>query len=94
MQEHLLSKCALLVCNKWDQLNKNSVQSVKDEVMRKLERAWPGVDPESQIIYMSTTRTRKAQELGVISESLSSLVDKMRSMVLKSIEAKHELHWG
>ena len=94
MQEHLLSKCALFVCNKWDQLNKNSVQSVKDEVMRKLERAWPGVDPESQIIYMSTTRTRTAQEFGVISESLSSLVDKMRSMVLKSIEAKHELHWG
>ena len=93
MQEHLLSKCALFVCNKWDQLNKKGVQSVKKEILKKLKRAWPGVDPESQIIYMSTTNARTSQELGKISKSFSSLMDKMRSMVLKSIEAKHELHW-
>lgn len=92
-QEHLLSQCALFVCNKWDQLNENSVESVKDEIMKKLEKAWPGVDPKSQIIYISTTRARTAQALGVISKGFSSLMDEMRSMVLKSIEAKHELHW-
>ena len=94
MQDNLLSKCALFVCNKWDQLNENGVESVKNEILKKLKRAWPGVDPESQIIYMSTTKARTAQELDVISESFSSLMDKMRSMVLTSIEAKHELHWG
>lgn len=94
MQENLLSKCALFVCNKWDQLNENGVESVKNEILKKLKRAWPGVDPESQIIYMSTTKARTAQKLDDISESFSSLMDKLRSMVLKRIEAKHELHWG
>lgn len=93
MEEHLLSKCALFVCNKWDQLNKKGVQSVKDKIIKKLKRAWPGVDPESQIIYMSTKYTLIAQGLGRVNESLSSLMDKMRSIVLKSIEAKYELHW-
>lgn len=92
MEEHLLSKCALFVCNKWDQLNKKGVQSVKDKIIKKLKRAWPGVDPESQIIYMSTKYALIAQGLGVNSESLS-LMDKMRSIVLRSIEAKYELHW-
>ena len=94
MEENLLSKCALFVCNRWDHLDEKGVQSVKDKIIKKLKRAWPGVDPESQIIYMSTKYALIAQRLGVISESFSSLMDKMRSIVLKSIEAKHELHWG
>ena len=93
IQEHLLSKCALFVCNKWDEVKEKDVESVKNDGVKKLKRAWPGIDPESQIIYMSTTRATTAQNLGVISKDFSSLMDRMESVILQSIEAKLELHW-
>lgn len=93
IQEDLLSKCALFVCNKWDEVKEKDVESVKNDGVKKLKRAWPGIDPESQIIYMSTTRATTAQNLGVISRDFSSLMDGMRSVILQSIEAKLELHW-
>ncbi|CAH3030375.1 unnamed protein product, partial [Porites evermanni] len=93
IQERLLSKCALFVCNKWDSVPEKDVPIVKKEVIEKLQRVWPGVDPDSQIIYMSTTKANKAQSLGVISKEFSSLMEGLRSLVLQSIEAKLELHW-
>lgn len=93
IQKHLLSKCALFVCNKWDYVPDKDVPIVKNEVIEKLKRVWPGVDPDSQIIYMSTTKASCAQSLGVISIEFSSLMERLRSLVLQSIEAKLELHW-
>ncbi|CAH3130379.1 unnamed protein product [Porites lobata] len=93
-QGDLLSKCALFVCNKWDVVQEQEVQSVKNDVVKKLKRAWSGIDPESQIIYMSTKRATTAQNLGVISKDFSSLMEGMRSVILQSIEAKLELHWN
>ena len=89
--EDLLSKCALFVCNKWDVVQE--VELVKDDVVKKLKRAWSCIDPESQIIYMSTTRATTAQNLGVITRDFSFLMDGMRSVILQSIEANLELHW-
>ena len=91
IQEHLLSKCALFVCNKWDSVPEKDVLLVKNEVIEKLKRVWPGVDPDSQI--MSTTKASVAQSLGVVSKEFSSLMEGLRSLVLQSIEAKMELHW-
>ena len=93
IQERLLSKCALFVCNKWDSVPEKDVRIVKKEVIEKLKRVWPGVDPDSQIIYMSTKKASDAQSLGVISKEFSSLMEGLRSLVLQSIEAKLELHW-
>ena len=94
MQEQLLSKCALFVCNKWDTIPEEDVSNVKTEVIEKLQSVWPGVDPDSQMIYMSTTKASYAQNrLGVISKEFSSLIERLRSLVLQSIEAKLELHW-
>ena len=93
IQEHLLSKCALFVCNKLDTVPEEDVPIVKNKVIEKLRRVWPGVDPDEQIIYMSTKQASFAQSLGVISEEFSSLMERLRSLVLQSIEAKLELHW-
>ena len=94
IQKHLLSKCALFVCNKWDTVPEKDVPIVKHEVIEKLQRVWPGVDPDSQIIYMSTTNASYAQSLlGVITKEFSSSIERLRSLVLQSIEAKLELHW-
>ena len=92
-QGEIPSKCALFVCNKWDQVPEKEVKDVMDHVIRKLQRCWPGLDPESQVIYMSTMKANQGQNLGFITEDFSSLMNGMRSMVLKSIEARLEIHW-
>ena len=93
MEEDLLSKCALFVFNKWDSVPEKEIQSVKDGGTKKLRKIWPGIDPESQVTYMSTTKATTAQNLDVISNEFSLLMDGMRSVIMTTIEAKLELHW-
>ena len=92
-QSDFLSKCALFVCNKWDQVPKKEIQEVQNHVVKKLNKCWPGLVPESQIIYMSTRNASVAQSHGIITEEFSSLMNGIRSMVSKSIEARLEIHW-
>ena len=93
IEEDPLSKCALFVCNKWELVPEQEVQLVKDDTVKKLGKVWPGIDPESQVTYISTTGALTAQSLGVITKAFSSVMDAMSSVILMSIEAKLELHW-
>ena len=94
-QGELPSKCALFVCNKWDQVPGKEENEVKNHVIKKRLRCWPGVEPESQIIHMSTiaTKASKAQGHGYITNEFSTLMNGLRLMVLKSIGARMEIHW-
>ena len=92
-KDSVSSRCALFVCNKWDQVPEKEVKEVQNHVIKKLKKCWPGLDPKSQIIYMSTNNARFAQNLGIITEEFSSLMSGIKSMVLKSIEARLEMHW-
>jgi len=92
-KESVSSQCALFVCNKWDQVPRKEVNEVQNHVIKKLKKCWPGLDPASQIIYMSTNNASVAQNLGIITEEFFSLMSGMKSMVLKSIEARLEMHW-
>ena len=92
-KDSVSSQCALFVCNKWDQVPGKEVTEVQNHVIMKLKKCWPGVDPKSQIIYMSTKNASVAQNHGIITKDFSSLMNGMRSMVLKSIEARLEMHW-
>ena len=93
IQEQLLSKCVLFVCNKWDSVPENEVRLAKNKVVGELKKVWPGVDPDTQIIFTSTRKASIALSLGVISEDVSSLMKGLKSLVLQSMEAKLELHW-
>ena len=92
-EESVSSQCALFVCNKWDQVPKNEVAEVQDHVIKKLKKLWPGIDPNSQITYMSVTEASIAQNYGIVTEQFSSLMRGIKSMVLKSLEARLEMHW-
>ena len=92
-KESVPYQCALFVCNKWDQVPEKEVKEVQNHVIKKLKKCWPGLDPKSQIIYMSTKKTSEAQNFGIISEEFLSLMSDMKSMVLKSIKARLEMHW-
>ena len=87
------SKSALFVCNKWDQIPQKEIEEVKKYVIRKLEKCWPGRVPESQIIYMSAKKAIDAQKLGIIANDFLSLMNGIRSTVMKSIEARLESYW-
>ena len=87
------SKSALFVCNKWDQIPQKEIEEVKKYVIRKLEKCWPGLVPESQIIYMSAKKAIDAQKLGIITSDFLSLMNGIRSTVMKSIEARLESYW-
>ena len=87
------SACALFVCNKWDQVPSEETDEVKDHIVRKIKHCWPNVDPESQIIYMSSTTAREAQTLGIISEEFAALINGIKSMVLKSVKERLFVQW-
>ena len=87
------SKSALFVCNKLDQIPQKEIEEVKKYVIRKLEKCWPGLVPESQIIYMSAKKAIDAQKLGIVTNDFLSLMNGIRSTVMKSIEARLESYW-
>ena len=92
-QGELPTKCALFVCNKWDQVPETEVEAVKNHVITKLTRCWKNVDPESQIVYMSSQKASKAQNIGIITEEFSTLMNGLKLMVLKSIGESLEIQW-
>ena len=92
-RESVPPQCALFVCNKWEQVPKKEVRNVQQYVIKKLKECWPGLDPKSQIIYMSTKHASTAQKYEIITEQFSLLMSGMKSMVLKSIKARLEMHW-
>ena len=92
-QRESSSNCALFVCNKWDQVPPKVSDEVKNYVVTKLTQCWPSLDPESQIIYMSAKEASEAQKLGVVTEEFAELMNGIKSMVLKSIEARLQIQW-
>ena len=86
-------QCAMFVCNKWDQIPEKEAREVQNHVIKKLKNCWPGLDPKSQIIHISTTNASIAQNHGIITDDFFALMNCMKRMVLKSIEAKLEMHW-
>ena len=87
------SKCALFVCNKWDQVPEKEDEEVKSHIVKKLEKSWPKFDSVTQITYISTLNATTGQNLGIVTEEFSSLMEGIKSMVLKGIECRMEMHW-
>lgn len=93
LQECLLSKCALFVSNKLDILEEKDVQNVEEVVVKKLTKIWPGVDPKSQVIFMSAKNATNAQKYGVVAESFSSLVRQLKGVITQGIDYRLDIKW-
>ena len=68
-------------------------EDVKNHIVTKLTECWPFLDPESQIIYMSAKEASEAQKLGALTKEFADLMNGIKSMVLKSIEARLQILW-
>ena len=84
---------ALFVCNKWDHVPQGEADEVKKHIIKKLKQCLPTLDPDSQIICMSSSNASEAQRLGVITDEFTSLMNGIKSMVLKIIEARLQEQW-
>ncbi|XP_022797525.1 uncharacterized protein LOC111335797 [Stylophora pistillata] len=84
---------ALFVCNKWDQVPPQKTDEVKSIIVTKLTQCWPSLDSESQIIYMSAKVACEAQKFGVVTDEFGELMNGIKSMMLKSIEARPQVQW-
>ncbi|XP_074633532.1 uncharacterized protein LOC141892232 [Acropora palmata] len=89
----LPAKCALFVCNKWDQVPEKEDKEVKSHIVKKLKQSWPNLDPSTQITYISTLNATTGQNLGIVTEEFSSLMAGIKSMVLQGIDCRMEMHW-
>ncbi len=84
---------ALFVCNKWDQVPPEETDVFKNYIIKKLTQCWPSLDPDSQIICMSSTRATEAQGSGIITEDFAGLVNGIKSIVMKSTKSRLETQW-
>ena len=92
-QEEFPSKCALFVCNKWDQIPEDEADVVKAHIEIKLTEWCPDLIPESQITYLSVKNALYAQSRGEIKADLITLMNGIGIFVLKCIEQRLGIHW-
>jgi len=94
LQEFLLSKCTLFVSNKWDRVPKKEVQDVKDVSITKLKQIWPGVDPKSQLIFISAKYASLAlRKFKIVTEEFGSLINGFEGLITNSINVRLERNW-
>ncbi len=79
------------MCNKWDHVPSKEADEVKRHIIQKLRQCLPSLDSDSQIIYMSLTNASTAQDLGAVTDDFAGLMNGIKSMVLKSIEARLQI---
>ena len=87
------SNCALFVCNKWDTVSAKEVGEVMNHVATKLSQCLPDLDPEHQIIRLSTTKALMVQKFNIMNEEFALLTQNIGLLVKKSIETRLEQHW-
>ena len=85
--------CTLFVCNKWDNVPPAEGSEVIAHITNKLKQCLPGMDPDTQIIRLSTTKALMAQKFGIMNTEFASLTENIGYLVTTSIETRLEQNW-
>ena len=80
----------LFLCNDWDQVSQKEADSIKNHVVSKFREYWPEIDPDSQIIYISSP---DATNDGTIVAEFASLMDAIKSTALQNNKATLQMQW-
>ena len=93
----LTSESALFVCNKWDEIERQTKtnplakRKIRYEIICKLKKEIPKLKQKSQVIEMSVfTAAQIQQRFGVMSDDLSSLINGLRRLFPLCLEKKTE----
>ena len=84
---------ALFVCNKWDTIPQEEAEGVESDTAEKLKDDWPGIDTDTQIVYLSITKAIRLQTLRIVNEDLANLLTSIKRLVLNSMQARLEVSW-
>ncbi|XP_028411477.1 uncharacterized protein LOC114534129 [Dendronephthya gigantea] len=91
--ECFLCERAVFICNKWDLIPSHEKTAVKKNAIDRLKKTWPNLNPNTQVVQMSTTDAVKAKGFGMKSEQFVTVMDAIKTMMLKTIAARLEAEW-
>ena len=74
----------LFLCKNWDQVSQIEADSIKNHVVGKFREYWPELDPNSQIIYISSPHA--TNDGTVVAESALPM-DAIKSTTLQNNKA-------
>ena len=80
----------LFLCNNWDQVSQREADSIKNHVVGEFREFWPEIDPDSQIIYISSPY---ATNDGTVVAEFASLMDAIKSTALQNNKATLQMQW-
>ena len=80
----------LFLCNNWDQVYQREADSIKNHVVGEFREIWPEIDPDSQIIYISSPY---ATNDGTVVAEFASLMDAIKSAALQNNKATLQMQW-
>ncbi|PFX15324.1 hypothetical protein AWC38_SpisGene20448 [Stylophora pistillata] len=84
------STIPIFLCNNWDQVSKQEADSIKHRVVRALREEWHELDPDFQIIYISSPNATNG---GLVVEEFALLMDAVKSSALQNIKATLQRQW-
>ncbi|XP_028395813.1 dual serine/threonine and tyrosine protein kinase-like [Dendronephthya gigantea] len=91
-----LCERAVFVCNKWDLIERkgsDEKSAVKKYTIDRLKKTWPNLNAKTQVVQMSTTNAAVARDFGIKSEQFVSIMDAIKTMMLKTIAARLKAEW-
>ena len=94
----ITSESAIFVCNKWDEVEKQSNRNQKEDLERQiidtLRKNIPELDEKFQIIKISVSRATEVKErFEVMDDDLKSLVNRLQRLLPLCIERKTEFFY-
>ena len=63
---------------------------MEEHFVKKLEKCWPSVDSEVQVVKMTTTDAARLQNCGIITEQFTQLIVAVKTMMLRTMIARLE----
>ena len=89
----LFTGCALFVCNKWDLIQPNEQEAVKEEQVEKLSKKLPNLDPGKQMIYLSCKTAQTCQKYGYITSDFNNLIAGIGHLIVSAMQKQLEMHF-
>ncbi|CAH1255340.1 MAP3K12 [Branchiostoma lanceolatum] len=88
-------KSSIFIFNKWDQVPKKEESEVKEKMVEKLRNCWNGLDPESQVFYLSTIQAARMMKAGAgPTEDFRQLLDGFHRLVPEGLKSRLLAHYN
>jgi len=82
----LFTGCTLFVANKWDLIEREEREEVKQAQIEKLSKKLLNLNPKSQIVYLPCKAAQLAQTHGVIARDFNDLIAGISNLVVLSMK--------